>query len=150
MIIDNISNRNLYKQLGSRFELAFDYLENNNFLEMEAGKDSILGDEVFALINNYETQAEENCILEAHKKYIDLQFMVAGEEQFGYDSLINQVPSKSYDSENDYALYKSEKLSYINFTPNMFAIFYPTDLHMPGIISGVKESIKKIVVKILI
>ena len=83
MIIDIKENLELYSNLNNRLKLAIEYLEKTDFTKIESGKYSILGDEIFALVNNYKTQPEEKCLLEAHKKYIDLQFMVSGSEQIG-------------------------------------------------------------------
>lgn len=104
MIIDKKQNLSLYSNLNPRFKIAIAYLEKTDFSRLAPGKHPVMGDEIFALVNHYETQQEEKCVLEAHEKYIDLQFMVSGREQIGYSPLVDQPPSKTYDSEHDYAL----------------------------------------------
>jgi YhcH/YjgK/YiaL family protein len=150
MIIDKIKNISLYKGLGKRLDLAFDYITNGDFSNLKAGKYQIDGDEVFFLMNEYETKLNKAEVLEAHKKYIDVQYILTGEEVIEYTPLRDQVISREYDSENDYAFYYSEQNIQLTFKAGMFAIFLPEDLHMPGVVSNHPSIIKKIVVKVLI
>ena len=105
------------------------------------------GENVYALINEYLTKDESEAKLEAHKKYIDVQFVAVGSEKIGYSPLTNQQPIKPYDEVNDYSLYDCEK-SFLTLETGMFAIFSPDDLHMPGIRITDSEFVKKVVVKV--
>lgn len=67
MIIDKLSNSNLYSGLGERINKAFAYLKETDFIKMELGKYEIEGDNVFALVNEYTTKDENEGKLEAHK-----------------------------------------------------------------------------------
>jgi YhcH/YjgK/YiaL family protein len=74
--------------------------------------------------------------------------MVKGSEQVGYAPLADQTPVTEYDEKNDYILY-SGHVSCFDFTEGMFAIFYPRDLHMPGIGED-KSQVRKAVIKVKI
>jgi YhcH/YjgK/YiaL family protein len=149
MILDKIENIQFYSRIGERLKEAFDYITVTDFFGMTIGKHEINA-EMFVLVNDYITKTNKAEILEAHKKYIDVQYLLAGNELIEYESYDNHLISQVYDEVNDYLFYKPNGTSKLKFTKGMVAVFFPDDLHMPGIIDGNPSSIKKIVVKILI
>lgn len=150
MIIDTLQNAALYHGLGPSFIKAFEYLKTTDFSKVEKGKYEIDGANVFAIVNEYDTVAASGEKMEAHKKHIDVQYIVSGTEQIGHDFLQQQVPSKAYDAEADYMLFAEQPVFFSTLQQGMFAIFYPTDLHMPNIMAGKVSPVKKVVIKIRI
>ena len=150
MIIDKIENIDLYKGFQTRLDLALEYLKSNSFDNLKIGKHQIQGDEIFLLMNKYETKSNSSDFLEIHKKYIDVQFMIEGSEIIDYAPFNNQEIVKEYDDEGDYSFYKENDVTHLVFKSGMFAIFLPTDLHMPGVIDKTTSLVKKIVIKVLI
>lgn len=157
MIIDIIENASLYQNLGEKINKAFNYIRNTDLKNLQAGKYEIEGDNVFALISEYQTKPESEGKLEVHRKYIDVQFVIVGEELMGYTPLDSPAFAKAsagkqeilepYKEENDIIFFKGEK-SFIKVTTGMFAIFFPTDVHMPGICVEKKSHVKKLVIKV--
>jgi YhcH/YjgK/YiaL family protein len=147
MIIDKLSNNHLYSGLSERINKAFTYLKETDFSEMELGKYEIDGDNIFALVNEYHTKDESEGKLEAHKKYIDVQFVTKGSELMGYAPLENQKVIDEYNEQNDITFFSGEK-SFVKVDERMFAIFFPTDVHLPGIKVIEKSFVKKIVIKV--
>jgi YhcH/YjgK/YiaL family protein len=147
MVVDTIENISLYKSLGEKISRALDYLKSTDFETMPSGRYAVEGEDIFAIVNEYETKDKKDCEAEAHRKYIDVQFIVKGEELFGYTPLANQLPVKDYDEENDYAVYNNE-VSYIKLEPGMFIIFYPTDIHQPEVKVYEPMMVKKVVMKV--
>jgi YhcH/YjgK/YiaL family protein len=126
-------------------------LKEIDFSNLKVGRLDIDGDKIFALVNEYTTKENENGILEAHRKYIDLQYVFSGEESIVFEPLENQVVHKSYDDNDDYLLFKTTNSSSLVVSAGTFAIFYPQDLHLPGLaINGNFRLVKKLVIKILI
>jgi len=150
MIFDRIKNLNLYKGILDNLDFAFEYIENSDFTKVKVGKHQINGDKVFILMNEYYTKIEKAEFLEAHKKYIDVQYILKGEEIIEYIPLNNQDVIKDYSMEDDYSLYSADNTIRLNFKAGMFAVFFPDDLHMPGIINDKSLEIRKIVIKVLI
>src|ERR1700755_2245584 len=105
MIIDTLQNAPLYQGLGAPFSKAFDYLANTDFSQVEKGKYEIDGTHVFAIVNEYDTVPASGQQMEAHKKHIDVQYIVSGHELIGHDFLQQQAPSKAYDDEKDFMLF---------------------------------------------
>ncbi len=149
MIVDKINNINIYKCLGDRFAQAIKFAENNQLLDFDNGKYSVDGENVFVIVQEYETKPLLDGKAEAHQKYIDIQIILKGEENIGYEILHNQQPTMPYNPEREVAFFNSCK-SYIKLSEGEFAIFYPWDIHMPGLRSGEGSTkIKKAVFKIL-
>ncbi|MEO8231077.1 MAG: YhcH/YjgK/YiaL family protein [Ignavibacteriota bacterium] len=147
MIIDKLSNSHLYSGLGERISKALDYLKQTDFSKKELGKYEIDGDNIFALVNEYQTKDASEGKLEAHNKYIDVQFVAKGNELMGYAPLANQEVIDEYNEQNDIIFYSGEK-SFTKVDEGMFAIFFPTDVHLPGIKIAKKSYVKKVVIKV--
>ena len=147
MIIDKIENAHLYEDLGERISKSFDYIEATNLKTLSAGKYPIDGENIFALVSEYKTKPESEGKLEAHKKYIDVQYVISGEELMGYVPLGGQRILEQYKEENDIVFFTGDK-SFTKVSAGMFAIFFPEDVHMPGICVEKKSKIKKLVIKV--
>ncbi|RAJ08598.1 YhcH/YjgK/YiaL family protein [Chitinophaga skermanii] len=150
MIIDTFQNAQLYHGLGEKFVKAFNYLANTNFLALEKGKYEVEGDKIFAIVNEYDTVDAAGEQMEAHKKYIDIQYIVKGKELIGHDFLREQIPSKPYSETEDYMLFAEKPSFFSMLDTGMFAIFFPTDLHMPNISIADAIGVKKVVMKIAV
>ena len=149
MVVDRIENANLYYGLGERIEAGLKYLENTDFTDKPPGKYSIDGENVYAVVQQYETRLPEECKWEAHRKFIDIQYVVQGAENMGYASLDNLYVTQEYDEINDYLLLEG-KGSMVLCKSGTFTVFMPEDAHMPGVAIGSPKQVKKAVVKVRI
>ena len=147
MIVDTLERAYLYKGLHTKFQQAFTYLETTDFSAVEKGKYTIDGDEIFAIVNEFETRDKSECEVEAHKKHIDIQYIVKGTELFGYAPLTGQKAVIDYNEKNDVSFYE-EEVSYLKLEAGMFIMFYPTDLHQSEVRQFEPVTVKKVVVKI--
>ena len=147
MIIDKIENSHLYKNISERINKSFEYIRITDLKNLPAGRYPIDGENIFALVSEYQTKPEQEGKLEAHKKYIDVQHVISGEELMGYAPLGGQKVLDPYKEENDIVFYTGDK-SFTKVSEGMFAIFFPEDVHMPGIASGKSSSVKKLVIKV--
>ncbi|RFM33064.1 YhcH/YjgK/YiaL family protein [Chitinophaga silvisoli] len=148
MILDTLAHYSRYTFLGPKFARAFEYLLSTDFSKLEKGKYEIDGKDIFAIVNEYDTvdTAEEQ--MESHRKYIDIQYMLKGEELVGHDFMLHHQPSKAYDPEADFMLFAEKPLFFSVLKEGMFAIFFPTDLHMPNIKIDKPVPVRKVVIKI--
>jgi len=147
MILDKINNIEIYSDLNPSIVRALKYLKDTDFKKISSGRYEVSRDEIFSIVHNYMTKELEDCRLEAHRKYIDIHFMSEGSELIGYSLFNDQKEATQYDEENDFILYCGEK-NYLKLEEGMFAVFYPSDLHMPGIIIDKPAEVKKVVVKV--
>ena len=139
-----------------RIDLGLKYLNDlrvNDFNDIDVGKISkveINGDEVYSVNQVYETKEHSLGKLEGHRKYIDLQFVFEGSEIIKLIPLNDVKPSTDYNEENDIQFFDSDKTSIIEMKSGMLGIFYPEDIHAPGLKSGSSNIVKKAVVKVLL
>lgn len=147
MIVDKIENRNLYSAISSDIQKALDYLAETDFSEIEDGKYEIDGENIFALVSSYKSKDLSQGKPESHRKYIDVQYVFSGEEFIGYAPLADQKIVEQYNDTNDITFYDCDQ-SLCLIQKNMFAIFFPTDIHMPGIRVNNPVLVKKVVVKV--
>ena len=149
MILDRLEHADRYLAIHPGIAKAISYLEHKDLSGYEVGKHAIDGDNLFVIIDEYETVAVETTEYESHKTYIDLQVILKGQEDMGILPLNGQTPSKAYNPEKDFQLFSRDEPNgfMITVTEGMFAIFFPTDAHMPCI--GVPaKPVRKAVFKI--
>lgn len=148
MIYDLIKNKDLYTSLGDKFVKAFDFIEKAAKEDIAAGKHIIDGDNVYANVSEYDTKTDG--VYEAHKNYIDLQFVVKGHESIYWKNIKDCVATTEYDAENDYLLLTADEPVVLDMPEGTFALLYPEDVHSPGRAYKEVSGVKKIVVKIKI
>lgn len=151
MIIDTLKNAELYMPLNPDFKKAFDFLEACTKEFPSVGRHIIDDDRIFASVQEYETAPEESNLWEAHRKYIDIQFIQSGHEMIGYSYIDHVKDFTAYNDEKDCLLAtKADHAVFIDMLPDCFTILYPNDVHKPKCIAGQKMRIRKIVIKVMI
>jgi YhcH/YjgK/YiaL family protein len=148
MILDDFRNSPRYEVLGPRFKKAFDFIRSNDLSSLGHGKHIIDGEDLFVIIMEYETKDPSECIMENHRKYIDIQFMIHGEELMGVKTFAEQTPTTPYDESRDAAFYNPEFDSLIKVREGHFAIFFSQDLHMPCMQVSSPRKVLKAVFKV--
>ncbi len=131
---------------------ALDYLRKTDFSSLENGKHQIQGDELYAVVMNYETKLKGEKKAEIHQNYIDLQYVISGEEIIGAAPLdLNSHPSEEYDSKKDAAFYETlTGETELLLKTGEYAFFFPEDIHRPGCASKESTGVRKAVVKIAV
>jgi len=151
MIVDKLENANLYTGISEKIASALEILKDPAIADKADGRYDIDGDNLYYMVQRYAAGPIKDGRVEAHKKYIDVQFVASGCEVIGYvpiDSLEIDVP---YDEKSDVVFYKTpESLSSMKICKGMFCILFPADGHMPGRICCESSEVCKIVVKIRI
>jgi biofilm protein TabA len=149
VIVDRITNARPLYRLPLPLQRALDYLRSDAATVAAIGRHEIDGNRMFALVQEYRTRDAADCAWEAHRKYIDVQFVAAGAERMGYAALGEVAALAEYDSERDFALY-SPGTDVVTIHAGMFAIFGPGDVHSPCQAVGAPASVRKIVVKVAV
>lgn len=126
------------------------YLRDTDFSTLEIGKHSIDGDNMFAIVSEYVPDVKENRKAETHNKYIDIQYIAAGEEIMGFADLANGTEKpEGYLADKDATFYSTVKEEIdITVKQGMFAVFFPWDIHRPGCVSQPGVKVRKVVLKI--
>ena len=148
MILDTLENYQLYSTINERIAKGFAFLRTTDLDAIPSGKHDIEGDTIFALVQEYQTKPLNECKLESHKKYIDIQYVIRGEEFMGVTTKNNQKILEQ-DEDKDYTFYEGTT-SLVRVSKGMFTIFFPDDLHQPCVQTESAAEVKKVVIKVLI
>lgn len=117
---------------------------------MDLGRYEIDEDNYF-VISSYMTKDESECKLESHKKYIDVQLLLSGEEKIKVADISLFKVKEEYNETSDCVFYyPGDGLVDNILKPGAYLVFLPNDAHMPGIMVGSPKEVKKVVIKIKI
>lgn len=151
MIYDNAENLHKYFALSPNIRTAAKYLLETDLSSVAPGIHKIDGDEVYANVQIYETKPWDEGFFEAHKKYIDIQFVYSGTEIITVAPVgALEIEEDHYD-EKDFAKYKDtvRGTDYVLGSGD-FLLLYPEDAHRPQILSEKSGTVKKFVMKVKI
>jgi YhcH/YjgK/YiaL family protein len=131
---------------------AIDFLRQNRGRGLPAGKVEIDGKRVFATIQAYETIVTDAPKMEAHRKYIDVQFIVSGEEVIAWTPLERLTITQTYDETKDncFGTVPLREVTPIYLRTGQLAVLYPEDGHAPKLAAGKPTPVNKIVVKVAV
>lgn len=146
MIIDTLDNLSSYASLNPLFAKVVEFMKANDLNKLEAGKYDIEGKDLFLNIAIAKGKAPDEAVLETHRKMIDIQIPLSGDETYGYTPAAN-LPEAAYNDEKDITKFGDLPAeSYITCHPGMFAVFFPQDGHAPCI--SFEPEIKKAIFKV--
>jgi len=149
MIVDHIRNAERYETLDERIAVGLKYLSATDLSGMPNGRVEIRNNEIYAVVNRYETKPCEQGKWETHRNYIDIQYMVEGSERIGFGDVAEMKSIQDYDEEKDCEFFTGEGNS-IALSPGMFAILLPHEAHMPGLSEDSPTPVTKVVVKVAV
>lgn len=111
----------------------------------------VLSDDIYVNIETYKTKYIDYSKFEAHKKYIDIQFLLSGKELLAYTDKFKLTENQPYSSEKDIIFYNEpvNGYPYVCLDGTNFAVLYPHEAHAPQICAdNIPVDVKKVVVKI--
>jgi YhcH/YjgK/YiaL family protein len=132
VIIDSLDEARRYFPLHPLFSRAFEILERPDLLSLPAGKHPIEGDRLYLVIALEDGAGTERAVLEAHRKYIDIQFVIEGTDMIGWKPVRECTDVRQpYDPSKDVELYGGRPLSWTPVSGSGFAVYFPADAHAP-------------------
>lgn len=147
MIYDNLSNIDIYKDLSEDINIGLAFIKQAK-PEIENGIYQ-LTPRVKAIVSEYETKSENEYGYEAHKKFIDIQYVLKGQEKVACLPIERLKETTPYSEEKDATFYNANGQAQEMIIGNgYFAIFFPQDGHMPQLCVDEPQMVKKIVVKV--
>lgn len=131
MILDSIENIDNYKCLNSRVYRALEIIRNTDFCSLEDNTYLVDGFNFRFFIMSYQTQ-KANDKPEAHRDFIDVQYIISGKEQIGIAQLEDMTEEVEANPQKDIWFYHGPT-DYVSIREGMFAVFFPNDAHAPNI-----------------
>ena len=132
-----------------RWDKAFIFLKRNDLKKIEVKRYELDGTNVYAPVSEYMSKNPEEVRYEAHKKYIDIQYVASGNELIGIAPISDKKDVlEQYNDIKDVMYVSVTKEVNFKATPDRFFIFFPDDLHKPGLKDGESTMVRKVVVKV--
>lgn len=152
MILGDIKNWEKERDSFSpALQKAIAYIRSTDMNQLQEGRYEIDGENMFAVVQEIETVKKSERKAESHSKYIDVQYLISGDEEVigvGRASEYNAIVEDQLEA-SDYVLYQEVRGVFdVVLKPGMFAVFFPSDLHRPGCSRMGDTKIKKAVIKV--
>ena len=127
---------------------AIDYVLTYDLYALPLGKTVIDGEKVYIIKANHETKDFELQQYEVHRRYIDIQIDIDGDEKF-YIKNDTLNCTHEYNAKEDYALFKSSPADVsANLNKEFCVICFTNEIHMPCV-KNISNTVLKCVVKVL-
>lgn len=148
MILDSLSRASLYRSLSPGIAAGLDWLASFD-PATENGRYAIDGDRLYAVVQRYDTRPATEKRFETHRRYIDIQYVVSGQERILHAPLEALEVSEPHDPDRDVAFYHdpSASSSFL-LLPGDFTLLFPGDGHKPGCMAGGRDAVTKVVLKV--
>jgi biofilm protein TabA len=130
-------------------ERAFEYLARTDLAALPLGRTDIEGDNLYVTVSDAETRPPEQVRFEAHRRYIDIQLVVRGQEAIGVAPVSSLTTVEPYDAAKDIEFFAVPRESTtLALRAGDFAVFAPGDGHRPSLHLDGPHVSRKAVVKV--
>ena len=150
MIIAKKEHASSYKGIHPRLDKALELINDEKFIASVTGKEKVYieGDALYAFRNEYDTVAYEETFFEAHRKYLDLQMVISGQERC--EIADPATLGEHFEQRGDFWGYHGDPEQSVILRPDNFMVVFPGDAHRLKICVDKPEPVTKIVFKILV
>lgn len=148
MIFGELQERERYSQQHPLFAQALAWLATLD-ATLPSGEYRLKGDDLRGSVSRYHTQPYAEKSWEAHRRFGDIQMVLAGEEYCGHGSREGLTLTRPYQAEKDVEKFAppNPPQQMIHLKPGLFAVFLPEDAHQPGVQVHESSAVVKVVVK---
>src|SRR5437763_1872396 len=134
MILDSLTNAARYEAILPGLAQAFAFLRVKAKPHLAECRIEIVGDRMYALVAKYTTRDFESAQPEAHRRYVDVQYLVSGAETMYWTPLTETAPvTVPYDPQRDLMFFgRNSRARAFVLQAGDFAVFFPEDGHEPN------------------
>ena len=153
MVIDTLQHEETYMRLGKGIETALRFFQSYQDDGADLPAKTILdGENIFVNGVNYTSEAKPRGQLEAHRKYIDVMYVVEGEERFYYKPFSECAHvTMPYSAEKECALAQIDAdAAQVRFSAGQFLIFFPQDAHLAAQLWDEPCKVRKFIAKVAV
>ena len=131
MLIDYLPNAERYCPIHPGLAGGFAFLRRADLAQLPDGRHEIDAERVFAVVSRGQGRGREQSLLEAHRRYLDIQLVLQGAETISWAPLRTLRPKESYSVEKDLVFLDGPEAGSVTLQQGWFALFYPEDAHKP-------------------
>jgi len=148
LILDVGANCHRYKCLHPLLERGFRFLADTDLRALAPGRHEVDGDRIYLSIDHANGRGRDGARIEAHQRYIDVQYTIDGDEEIGWMPIGEcGAPSGAYDETKDVTFFDGRPTSWLYVPAGSFVVFFPADAHAP---LGGRGAIKKAILKLAV
>ncbi|HEY7789287.1 MAG TPA: YhcH/YjgK/YiaL family protein [Vicinamibacterales bacterium] len=148
MVFDRLIQAPRYYGLSVLIARGLTYLRETDLDALDEGRHEIDGAALYVTVIDGQSAPNAQGFWEAHRRYIDIQYLQRGEDRMGYSPL-SRLEAGEYDESRD-LVRASGQGTFLDMSAGDFAIFWPEDAHMPGIAPDRPAPVRRIVVKVAV
>lgn len=139
------------KAVEERVSQAVDYLLSVDVNSTQIGVKHIVNDYFYYSIQSYITKPAEQCNLESHRKYVDIQIMVDGRELMDIVDTSRLTVKEDYDAEKDTIFWNiPSRMVRTTLNAGDYVVLYPENAHRGAVENKSSLKVIKIVGKVRI
>jgi len=157
MILGELREHRRYTALHPAFTRAFEFLIQADWTRLLPPSTDVAsfntrhpieGDRLYVSIDRAPGRGHNGARLEAHRRYIDIQFTIDGYEEIGWKPIGDcRSTSVAFDVEKDITFFHDRPEIWLPVPAGRFAIFFPEDAHAP---LGGRGVLNKAIIKIAV
>lgn len=148
MILDRLDAWQTYRHLHPGFAAAFRFLTATDLGGLAPGRHDVLGEALHAKVDHVEGRTRDGAVLEAHRRFMDIQYTLSGAEEIGWSPAAEcREVRQAYDESRDIGFFADRPQQWIAVPPGHFAVFFPQDAHAP---LGGEGTLRKVIMKIAV
>jgi biofilm protein TabA len=148
MIADTLDHAAQYRGLHARLDQGLAWLRSVDLATLTDGRHEIDGTDVYASVFAYTTHDPSTDQFEAHRAFIDIQYLISGEESLLWCPLAWLSETEPFSAAKDAGSYAGADGVPVPLKAGSFAILFPQDAHKPGCVLGAAQAVRKVVVKV--
>lgn len=154
MIVAKLEDAGFSKACMARMEKALKWIAETDMASLEPGRHDIDGDELYANVMEVTTSLPSSKSFEAHHDYVDIHYVIRGEELIGTAPVGECPEEQAYTADGDYGLYGDPadpaRVTWTLLRQGELCVTPPADAHKPACTAGEPVSLKKACVKVLV
>lgn len=135
------------RPLLARIRQALDFIYSGKIDTLPVGHHDLI-DDIYVNVMEYETKEPEGLLFEAHRKYIDIHYIISGEESIEIADVNSIAETKPYDDAADSVLGHASGYR-VNLSEKSCCVLMPEEAHLPGLVFNEVAKVKKAVIKLL-
>ena len=148
MVLGSLNQAERWEKLNPGFAAAFAFLRRKDLGQLANGRHEIASPRLYAMVMREPGRGRSKAKLEAHRRYIDIQYSVTNPDLIGWKSAAAcSQPEQPYKEEKDVQHFLDTPDCWVAIAPGNFGIFFPEDAHAP---LGAEELVHKVVVKVAV